>query len=167
MTSPDPRPFLVLTALLDAGARAAALTRSHGEAYERAIAASYGQDIAGLDLVELSVASPAFAALRTHLRLPEDTVGLYDLFPLANHLDPAVRRVAGQFLAAEAIWTLEEQGQLGGVPLNVKLDLPSGWESSPKDVHARLVSAGALELTEAGIRTFKDVKAAWDRSAST
>ena len=41
-----------------------------------------------------------------------DTVTVYDLFPLSALLDPRYRTVAGQFLAAEALWTLEEQGML-------------------------------------------------------
>ncbi len=164
MTDKDTRPFLMLTAVLDAGARPAALTRSHGEAYERALAASYGHDTAGLDLVELTIASPAFVALRKHLKLPEDLVGLYDVFPLASHLEPTVRQVAGQFLAAEAVWTLDEQGQLGGVPINVKLDLPKDWDHAPAKIHERLVGAGALELSHDAIETFRAIKEAWDSS---
>ena len=162
MTQGDPRPFLVVTALLDASARPAALTRSHGDALERAIQASSSRATAGLDLIELSIAPAAFAALRSYLKLPEDTVALYDVFPLASHLKPDVRKVAGQFLAAEAIWTLEEQGQLGGVPLNLRLDLPKDWNRDPKQIHARLVDAGALALSDEGIETFKAVKEAWD-----
>jgi hypothetical protein len=165
MTESDPRPFLVVTALLDAAARPATLTRSHGDALERAIAASSAHATAGLDLIELSIAPAAFAALRTYLKLPEDTVALYDVFPLASHLSTDVRKVAGQFLAAEAIWTLEEQGQLGGVPLNLRLDLPSDWNRDPKQIHARLVDAGALALSEQGIETFKAVKDSWDARA--
>jgi hypothetical protein len=158
-------PYLVVTALLDSGARPAHLTRSHGDAMERAYIASSGRAIAGLDLVELQVSAPAFDAMRKALGLAPATVGLYDIFPLASHLDPAVRKVAGQFLAAEAVWTLEEQGLLGGVPLNVRLDLPRGWEKDPKAVHAKLVEAGALELHADAIETFKLVKQAWDASA--
>ena len=142
------------------------MTVSHGKAMERAIGASGGHTIAGMDLVELPVAAPAFGALRKALQLAEDTVALYDLFPLASHLATDVRKVAGQFLAAEAVWTLEEQGLLGGVPLNVRLDLPSGWERDPKAVHAKLVEAGALNLAETAIETFKTVKTAWDASAN-
>lgn len=164
MTDSDSPPFLVLTVLLDGSARPAAITRSHGDALERAIKASAGQTIAGMDLVELPIAKPAFDALKRHLRIAPDAIGLYDVFPLASHLEPAVRKVAGQFLAAEALWTLEEQGQLGGVPLNVQLDLPKGWDRDPRAVHARLMSAGALELSPRGIETFKAVKSAWDRA---
>ncbi len=159
-------PYLVVTALLDSGARPAHLTRSHGDAMERAYVASAGRPIAGLDLVELQVSAPAFDAMRKALGLSAATVGLYDLFPLAAHLDPAVRKVAGQFLAAEAVWTLEEQGLLGGVALNVRLDLPDGWEKDPKAVHGKLVEAGALDLGTEAIETFKTVKQAWDASAS-
>ena len=162
----DPRPFLVLTVLLDASARPAAITRSHGDALERSILATQGQDIAGLDLVELPIAAPVFKALRGPLVVPEDSVGLYDVFPLASHLAPELRKVAGQFLAAEALWTMDEQGLLGGVPVNIKLDLPDGWDSDPKSVHQRLVGAGALDLSETGIETYKSVKTAWDGSAS-
>lgn len=162
MTEQDPRPFLLLTVVLDAGARPAAQTMGHGAALERAMKASAGNEIAGLDLIELPVQPAAFAALRRHLHLPDDQVGLYDVFPVASHLDKEVRKVAGQFLAADALWTLESQGLLGGVPLNVKLELPKGWGRDPKAVHTRLVEAGAVELTPAGIETFLAVKTAWD-----
>lgn len=158
----DPRPYLVLTVLLDGSARPAAITRSHGDALERSLNATQGQEIAGLDLVELPIAAPVFKALRQPLAVPAEEVGLYDVFPLASHLAPELRKIAGQFLAAEALWTLEEQGLLGGVPVNVKLNLPEGWDNDPKQVHQRLVGAGALDLTESGIETYKAVKAAWD-----
>ena len=166
MSSSETSPFLVLTVLLDGAARAAAITRSHGDALERAMKACAGEAIAGLEIVELPIAPKAFDALRQHLNLGKDVVGLYDVFPLASHLDAELRTVAGQFLAAEALWTLEEQGMLGGVPLNVKLDLPPGWDSNPKVVHGRLVEAGALNLSHEGVETFKRVKASWDQSAS-
>jgi hypothetical protein len=160
----DGRPYLVLTVLLDSSARPAAVSRSHGDAYERSLKATEGHDIAGLELVELPIAAPVFKALRTPLAVPEDTVGLYDVFPLASHLKPEYRKIAAQFLAAEALWTMEEQGLLGGVPVNVKLDVPKGWDNDPKHVHERLVDAGALDLSEAGIETYKAIKAAWDHS---
>lgn len=161
----DPRPFLVVTALLDSGARPAAVTRSHGDAMERAFAAAGAESTAGMDLVELPIGPAPFGALRKALSLGEEVVGLYDVFPLAAHLDEAVRKVAGQFLAAEAVWALEEQGQLGGVPLNVRLDLPTGWDRDPKKVHEKLVGAGALDLSADAIETFKRIKGAWDQSA--
>lgn len=164
MTEKDHRPYLVLTVLLDSSARPAAVTRSHGDALERAMTATQGASIAGLDLVELHIAPKAFAALREYLKIGDETVGLYDIFPLAGHLDDTQRKVAGQFLAAEAVWTLEEQGALGAVPLNIKLDLPSGWDRDPKAVHGRLVEAGALDLSAEGIETFKNVKGRWDAS---
>ena len=89
-------------------------------------------------------------------------MGFYEVFPLASHLWPVVRITAGQFLAAEALWKLEEAGQLGGVPLNVKLDLPKGWEREPQKIHERLVAEGALDLTESAIQTYLSVKQAWD-----
>jgi hypothetical protein len=162
MSESDPRPFLVLTVLLDSSARPAAVTRSHGDALERAIAASSNHDIAGLDLIELPIAPKTFSTLRSYLKRDNQTVGLYDLFPLAGHVDQAVRKVAGQFLAAEALWALEEQGELGGIPLNLKFDVPEGWDKDPKKLHARLVEAGALDLSQQGIETFKQIKAAWD-----
>ncbi len=162
MSEPDPRPFLVLTVLLDGAARPAAITRSHGDALERSLKATEGKEVAGLDLVELPIAPPIFKALRQPLAIPEEAVGLYDVFPLASHLKPELRKVAGQFLAAEALWTLEEQGLLGGVPVNIKLEVPKGWEPDPKKIHERLVSEGALDLTSSGIDTFKAVKTAWD-----
>ena len=158
----DPRPYVVITVLLDASARPAAISRSHGDAYERSLNASQGHDLAGLELVELPIAAPVFQALRQPLAIPGDAVGLYDLFPLASHLKPEFRKIAGQFLAAEALWTMEEQGLLGGVPVNVKLDVPKGWKTDPKDIHQHLVAEGALDLSEAGIETYKAIKTAWD-----
>lgn len=159
----DPRPLIVLTAICDSNARMANLTLSHADAYERAQKATAGRDIAGLAIVELSVQPRAFIALRDHTARPEDTVAVYDLFPLAAHLDSATRRVAGQFLAAEILWALEEQGVLQGVPLNIRLDVPRKWgDRSPKAVHEKLLEAGALDLTEAAIETFKTIKGQWD-----
>ena len=155
-------PFLALAVVLDASARPASVTRSHGDALERALVATSSHAIAGLDLVELTIHPTSFSAIRKHLYLPDDTVGLYDVFPLAGHLSPELRTVAAQFLAAEALWALEEQGQLGGVPLNIKLTLPKNWTSDPKEIHERLVQAGALNLTDDGIQTYKAVKAAFD-----
>ncbi|MBC7174036.1 MAG: hypothetical protein H5U40_16460, partial [Polyangiaceae bacterium] len=105
MTERELPPFLVLTVLLDASARPAAITRSHGDALERAMAATAGHTIAGMDLVELPIAKSTFDALKRQLGVAPDVIGIYDIFPLASHLDPAVRKVAGQFLAAEALWT--------------------------------------------------------------
>ena len=56
----DPRPYLVITVLLDSSARPAEVSRSHGDAYERSLNASEGQEIAGLELVELPIAAPVF-----------------------------------------------------------------------------------------------------------
>ena len=160
----DPRPYLVITVVLDGSARPAAISRSHGDAYERSLQATQGHDIAGLELVELPIAAPVFKALRQPLAVPADAVGLYDVFPLASHLKPEYRKIAGQFLAAEALWTMEEQGLLGGVPVNVKLDVPKGWKTDPKEIHQHLVSEGALDLSNSGIETYKAIKAAWDRT---
>ncbi|MCZ7683111.1 MAG: hypothetical protein M5U28_31605 [Sandaracinaceae bacterium] len=158
----DQRPFIVVTAILDGAARPAAVTVSHGDALERAIRATSGRDIAGMDIVELPIPPPAFAALRDHAGRASDAVAVYDVFPLAATLPPEVRVVAGQFLAAEVLWALEEQGLLKGVPLNLKLDLPDDWDRAPKSVHERLVAAGALDLSSDAIETFKHVKSSWD-----
>ncbi len=162
----DERPFIVVTAILDGAARPAAVTVSHGDAMERAIGATAGERIAGMDIVELPIPPPAFAALREHAGRTADAVAVYDLFPLAATLTPEVRTVAGQFLAAEVLWALEEQGLLKGVPLNLKLDLPGGWDRAPKAVHERLVSAGALDLSAQAIEAFENIKARWDAPAS-
>ncbi|MEM7447061.1 MAG: hypothetical protein AAF355_02350 [Myxococcota bacterium] len=156
-------PFLVLTVVLDSGARAATATMSHADALEEARKSVASESIAGLSLVELPIGPAPFGALRKHLGVAPTVIGLYDLFPLASHLDSEVRRVAGQFLAAEALWALEEQGMLGGVPLNVKFEVPPGWSSEPKKLHDLLLEAGALELTAAGIETFKRVKTDFDQ----
>jgi hypothetical protein len=160
----DERPFIVVTAILDGSARPAAVTVSHADAMERAIGATAGQEIAGMDIVELPIPPPAFAALREHAGRSQDAVAVYDVFPLAATLDAGVRTVAGQFLAAEALWALEEQGALKGVPLNLKLDLPAGWDRAPRAVHEKLVAAGALDLSPKAIDTFKNIKASWDGS---
>jgi hypothetical protein len=158
------RPFLILTAICDASARPAAITRGHGDAMERAYVAAQGCDTDGLDLVELPIAPAAFAALRKHLQIGDDRVTVYDLFPLSSQLDPRYRPVAGQFLAAEALWALEEQGLLHGVPFSVQFELPRGWDKDPKKLHERLIAEKALELSATAIETFKRVKTAWDKS---
>ncbi len=159
----DPRPFIVLTAIHDANARIAAITLSHADAWERAQKAAGGKSIAGMDLVELSVPPRAFTALREKMQLSAETVAVYDLFPLAAHLGRTTRKVAGQFLAAEILWALEEQGILAGIPLNIRLDVPRSWgDRSPKSVHEKLMEAGALDLTEAAIDDFRAIKGSWD-----
>ncbi|HEY2733354.1 MAG TPA: hypothetical protein VGI70_05180 [Polyangiales bacterium] len=164
MTDSASRPFLVLTAICDASARPAAVTLGHGDAMERALTAASGQDVEGVDLVELPIAPAAFAALRKQLNFQENTVTVYDLFPLSSKLQERYRKIAGQFLAAEALWTLEEQGLLSGVPFTVNFDLPRGWDKDPKKLHARLVEEHALELGERAVQTFKDIKNAWNAS---
>jgi hypothetical protein len=157
-------PFLVLTAICDASARAAAITIGHGDAMERALNAAGSHPIEGIDLVELPIAPAAFAALRKHLGISESTVTVYDLFPLSAKLQERYRKIAGQFLAAEALWTLEEQGLLSGVPFTVNFELPRGWDKDPKKLHARLVEEHALELGEQAVHVFKDIKTAWNTS---
>jgi hypothetical protein len=160
----DPRPFIVVTAIFDQSARPAALTLGFGDALERAQRAIGARATAGLDLVELPIPSKAFAAVRDVAGRSPDTVAVFDVFPLAAHLNAATRRIAGQFLAAEILWALEEQGLLKGVPLNLRLDYPSGWEKTPRAVHEKLIEAGALDLAEGAIDDFKEIKAAWDAS---
>lgn len=166
MSQTDPGPLLVVTVLMDSSARPAAITRSHGDAMERAMNATAGQTIAGIEIAELPVAPKAFAALRRNLALPEDTVALYDIFPLAPELAPELRTIAGQFLAAEALWALEEGGMLSGVPPQEKLDLPSGWSKDPHDIRKRLVDAGASALGAPAAATYNTIKQRWDASAS-
>ncbi|MCB9597517.1 MAG: hypothetical protein H6719_32650 [Sandaracinaceae bacterium] len=166
-TERDARPYIVVTAILDGSARAAAVTMSHGDAMERALSASADQAIAGLEIVELAVTPQAFSALRTHAGLGDDAVAVYDVFPLNAALDTPVRTVAGQFLAAEALWALEEIGQLSGVPLNLKLTVPRGWERDPKSIHEKLIGAGALELGPEAIDTFRSIKTGWDAPAAS
>lgn len=166
MTGPadDPRPFLVITAIVDGAARAAAITRSHADAMERVYTCASGQAVAGIDLIELPALAPiTFAALRKQFQMEHGTVAMYDLFPLASHLDAATRKVAGQFLASEVLWTLSERGLLGSVPFRPPpLDIPKDWDRDAQKVHERLMSAGALELTPEGIETFKNVRQRWE-----
>jgi hypothetical protein len=158
-------PYLVLTAICDASARPAAVTLGHGDAMERALNAVNGHSTVGIDLVELPIAPAAFAALRKHLGFPDGTVTVYDLFPLSAKLEERYRNIAGQFLAAEALWTLEEQGLLSGVPFTVNFELPRGWDKDPKKLHARLVEEHALELGDHAVQIFKDIKTAWNAAA--
>jgi hypothetical protein len=162
MSESGSSPFLVLTAICDASARPAAITRGHGDAMERALNAAARFQIAGLDIVELPLSPAAFAALRKHLAVADETATVYDLFPLSAKLDEKYRNIAGQFLAAEVLWTLEEQGLLQGVPFTVKFDLPEGWDKDPKKLHSKLLEAGALDLSQDAIDTYKAVKATWD-----
>jgi hypothetical protein len=153
------RPFLILTAICDASARPAAITVGHGDALERALQAAVGLDTEGIDLVELPIAPAAFAALRKHLQISDNRVTVYDIFPLSSQLNANFRAIAGQFLAAEALWALEEHGMLSGVPFTVQFDVPRGWDKEP---HERLVAERALDLGERAIETFKSVKSSWD-----
>src|SRR5262249_31788983 len=137
-----------------------AITRCHGGAYERAFRASAGKAIANMDIVELSIDHPAHTALRKQLGLPDDQVGVYDVFPLAASIDPSVRKAAAQFFAAESLRTLDGQGVFGDA-LSVKLDLPPGWDKDPKAVHQKLVESGALELSEEEVQTYLAIKEAW------
>ena len=155
-------PFIVITAVLDAEARPAAVTRSHGEAFDRALNATKGQAISNLDLVELPIDRAAHAALRKHLGLPDDQAGVYDVFPLSPALSPAVRNAAGQFIAAESLWSLDAQGVFGSDALSVTLELPDNWDKDPKAIHQKLVESGALELSEEAVATYRAIKAAWD-----
>lgn len=154
-------PFIVITCVLDQSARPAAITRCHGEAFDRAIRATQGKSIANLDIVELPIEHAAHTALRKHLGLPEDQVGVYDVFPLPASLPVPVRKAAAQFLAAESLWTLDAQGALGTDVLSVKLDLPSGWDKDPAAIHQKLVESGALDLSEEAVETYRTVKEAW------
>jgi hypothetical protein len=154
-------PFIVLTSVLDAEARPASVTRAHGQAFERLMPATQGHAIAGVDLVELPIHHAAHVALRKHLGLRDDQAGIYDVFPLAPTLDPAVRKAAAQFLAAESLWNLDAQGIFGKQVLSVKFDLPAGWDRDPKAVHQKLVEAGALELSPEEVETYKAIKSAF------
>jgi hypothetical protein len=157
------QPFLILTAICDASARPAAITVGHGDAFERAFVASSAHENAGVDLVELPIAPAAFAALRKCLQVPGDQVTVYDLFPLSSKLKAEYRAIAGQFLAAEALWGLEEQGMLSGVPFTVQFDVPRGWDKDPKKLHEKLLEEKALDLSPAAVETFKAIKAEWDK----
>jgi hypothetical protein len=162
----DPnRPVLILTAICDASARPAAITRGHGDAMERAYRAAGDAATEAIEIVELPIPPLAFAALRKHVQGKPDSVTVYDLFPLSSQLDARFRAVAGQFLAAEALWALEAVGVLGGVPLRVQLDVPKGWSKDPKELRDRLVAEHALELGSDAVRAFEGIKARWEASA--
>ncbi len=156
-------PFLVVTVLQDSSARPAAVTRSLGDAVETAMVASAGKPIAGVEVAELAIHPKAFAGLRKKLQLPEEQIAIYDVFPMGASVPIELRRIAGQFLAAEALWALEEQGMLDGVPPGEKLDLPNGWSKDPKDIRQKLVDAGAHNLSDQAISTYREIKSAWDK----
>jgi len=162
MANPEDQPFVILTAVCDASARPAAVTLGHGDAMERVLTAAGGLQIGGLDLVELPIAPPAFGALRKFLQLDGQVVTAYDVFPLSGKLDPRYRAIAGQFLAADMLWTLEQQGLLSGVPFSVQFDTPRNWDKDPQKIHERLVQEHALDLSPVAIETFKKIKLAWD-----
>jgi hypothetical protein len=162
MSENDAPPNLLLTSVLDASARPASLTRSHGDAMERIYRAAQGVTVGRIELVELPIPHRTFVLLRSHLGRPESTVAIYDVFPVAAKLDPSLFRIAGQFLAAEAIWLLEGQGQLDASVFDVRVDVPAGWDKAPQAIQRRLVEAGALELGASAVEAFKTVKGAWD-----
>ncbi|NLY94772.1 MAG: hypothetical protein GXY23_12170, partial [Myxococcales bacterium] len=157
MSENDAPPKLLLTSVLDSSARPASVTRSHGDAMERLYRAMQGVTVGSIELVELPIPHKTFVLLRAHLGRPESTVALYDVFPASAKLDRELVRVAGQFLAAEAIWLLEGQGQLGSSVFDVRVDVPAGWDKSPKAIQQRLVEAGALDLGASAIEAFKKV----------
>lgn len=159
-------PFIVLTAVLDAEARPASITRAHGEAFERLLQATNTHPIAGVDLVELPIDHAAHTVMRKHLGLSDEHAGVYDVFPLSPTLSPPVRKAAAQFLAAEMLWNLDAQNVFGKQALSVKLDLPRDWDKDPKAVHQKLIEAGALELSPEAVETYKAIKAAWSESSS-
>lgn len=159
------RPFVVLTVLVNSAARAAAVTRSHADALERVRAATAGLSVAGIELAELVLPAKTFSALRKAVDASAATVGLYDLFPVSSAVDGDHRRVAGRFLAAEAIWALDEQGAFGPEAVPFHFDVPKDWPKDPKALHERLLSAGVLELSPAAVESFVRVKQAWEASA--
>lgn len=162
MSADETRPLLVITVLLDQQARPALITQSHGDAVERAMNASAGVDLAGIELAELPISTQAFAQLRRNLSMPPNTVALYDIFPLSPALEPQLRSVAGQFLAAEALWAMEEQGFLGTTAAEEQFTLPAEFPKDPKEIRQRLVDAGANALGEPAIQAFQQVKGRWD-----
>lgn len=158
-------PFIVLTSVLDVEARPASITRAHGQAFERLLPILQPHAIAGVDVIELPIDHAAHVAVRKHLGLGDEHVGIYDVFPLSPRLDASVRRAAAQFLASEMLWNLDAQGVFGKQTLSVKLDLPKGWDRDPKAVHQKLVEAGALELSPEAVETYKAIKTAWSQTA--
>ncbi len=156
------RPFIVMTVLVNSAARPAAVTRSHADALERARGAAYGHDIGGIEITEVTLPAKTFNVLRKAVGLPATTVGLYDIFPVSPEVSEEHRRVAGKFLAAEAIWALDEQGAFGAEALQFRLELPQSWSREPKEIHKTLIDAGVLNLAATAVETFRHVKAAWE-----
>lgn len=159
-TSNGPR--LVLTALHEAGTRAAALTESHGGAMQKLVVAAKGKPHGGFEVVELGVPSPVFHAAKKALGRPSKTVALYDLFPLPAKLDPTIRQVAARFLAAETLWTMAEEGKLGELALDVRIPVPRGWNHDPRAIQEKLMEAGALDLTDEDVAAFQAIRAGFE-----
>lgn len=155
-------PRLVLTAIHDLNARAAALTESHGTTIARLIAASKGKAHGGFEIVELPVPPAIFQAARKALGRGKDVIALYDLFPTPAKLDPDTRKVAARFLAAETLWSLAEEGKLGDSALDVRIPTPRGWDRDPRAIQEKLVQAGALDLSEDDVAAFQAIRSAFD-----
>lgn len=155
-------PRLVLTAIHDLNARAASLTESHGRTMGTLIAAAKGKTHGGFEVVELPVPPGVFIAARKALGRGKDVVALYDLFPTPAKLDPEIRKVAARFLAAEALWSLAEEGKLGDAALDVRIPTPRGWDRDPRAIQQKLLEAGALDLSEDDVSAFQAIRSSFD-----
>lgn len=159
-------PRLVITAIHDPVVRAAALTWSHGNVFERLKKTEGASDFAGIDVVELTVPAPVYAEARRALELDKSAVAIYDVFPFPASLDPEVRTIAAQFLAAETIWTLAEDKKVAEAALDVRVPVPAGWDRDPRAIQEKLVELGALNLTEDAVRAFQALRARFDPRAA-
>jgi len=155
-------PRLVLTAIHDLNTRPASLTESHGRTMAKLIAAAKGKPHGGFEVVELAVPPAVFIAARKALGRGKDVVAIYDLFPTPVKLTPEIRHIAARFLAAEALWTLAEEGKLGDAALDVRIPTPRGWDRDPRAIQQKLLEAGALDLSDEDIAAFQSVRSAFD-----
>lgn len=162
--TPTDKPVLVITAIASSGMRAADATMAHAKKLELVRELANGEPVSSVDFVELQISPAPFGALKNSLGVSSDTAALYDLLPLPDHLSPGVRRAAAQFVAAEKLWAFEGQGMLNGIPLNVRLDLPEGWDRTPKAIHDRLLAEGALNLSEKAVGVFNALQEKWNNA---
>ncbi len=153
-------PWIVVSALLESGAKVSAITLSHGDAMERGVAALGAEPVAGLEMVELTLDKPAFSSLRRAILLPPTTVGVHDLFAVSGTATVDQRKAAAFYLAQTSVQTLQAQGMLGSSPAQLQMTLPGGWKRS--SLEQRVKESGVLDLTPGESAVFRTIKDRWD-----
>ena len=156
--------WILLTAVMSAPARPAAVTRSHADALEQLYNLLQDAPHAGIELVELTIAPQSFNALRTFLQKPAHQVAIYDVFAIPASVSPQVRKISAQYLAADSLLQLEAQGVLGGTPLSLHLNIPKDWDVGLPKIKERLAAQGALALQDSPNAPIHRLREEWHRS---